>query len=64
MLKYIKNINKLIRSLPLRTDRFLVNSIILMEKERQIPEQTHDKDSSLTLVIKSCKYVSLYSDDD
>lgn len=55
----MKNINKLISSVPFRTDTFLVNSILLMEEERQIPGQTHDKDSSFTLIINS--YVFPYT---
>lgn len=42
--------------MPLRRDKFLANAILLLEKERQIPDQTHDKESTLTLIITSCVY--------
>lgn len=57
----IKKIKEVIPSVPLKRDKILANSILLMEKERQIPEQAHDKDSTFTLLINS--YVSLNSDD-
>lgn len=58
MPKHIKILKKLevIPSVLLKRDKILARSILLMEKERQIPEQAHDKDSTFTLVINS--YVS------